>query len=82
MTSETQRINISIRGCSPCKGCPERFTACSDRCPKDERGEYGYKAWKAKVERVKEVRNEYAKTRYEDITRDLRNNRSWKGWHG
>lgn len=31
----------------PCKDCPERFLACSDRCPKDERGEYGYKAWKA-----------------------------------
>ena len=29
----------------PCRGCTERFTACSDRCPKDERGEYGYKAW-------------------------------------
>ena len=32
---------------SPCMGCAERFIACSDRCPKDARGEYGYKAWKA-----------------------------------
>lgn len=31
----------------PCRGCTERFTACSDRCPKDERGEYGHKAWVA-----------------------------------
>ena len=31
---------------SPCKGCTERFTACSGNCPKDARGEYGYKAWK------------------------------------
>lgn len=31
---------------SPCKGCTERFTACSDRCPKDARGEFGYKAWR------------------------------------
>lgn len=31
---------------SPCKDCSERFLACSDHCPKDERGEYGYKAWK------------------------------------
>lgn len=30
---------------SPCYGCTERFLACSDRCPKDERGEYGHKAW-------------------------------------
>lgn len=79
MTSEAQRINISIRGCSPCKDCTERFTACSGRCPKDQRGEFGYNAWKAEVERVKGVRNEYAKTRYEDITRDLRNNRAMKG---
>lgn len=38
----------------PCKGCTERFTACSARCPKDERGEYGYKAWKADLETEKE----------------------------
>ena len=38
---------------SPCKGCTERFTACSDRCPKDARGEYGYKAWKADIEAEK-----------------------------
>lgn len=82
MTSETQRINLVVRGCSPCKDCTERFTACSGRCPKDQRGEFGYNAWKAEVERVKEVRNEYAKTRYEDITRDLRNSRAWKGGHG
>lgn len=30
----------------PCHKCTERFTACSDRCPKDDRGEFGYKAWK------------------------------------
>jgi hypothetical protein len=35
-----------MREDSPCKGCTERFTACSDRCPKDARGEYGHKAWK------------------------------------
>ena len=29
----------------PCYGCTERFTACSDRCPKDARGELGYKTW-------------------------------------
>ena len=34
-----------MREISPCKGCSERFTACSDCCPKDDRGEFGYKAW-------------------------------------
>ena len=40
---------------SPCKNCPERFTACSDRCPKDARGEYGYKAWKAEMDAMKQA---------------------------
>jgi hypothetical protein len=39
---------------SPCCGCTEKFTACHDRCPKDERGEYGYKAWKSELEAKKE----------------------------
>lgn len=39
-----------MREPSPCKDCPERFTACSARCPIDERGGYGYKAWKAKID--------------------------------
>lgn len=43
----------------PCYGCTERFTACSDRCPKDLRGEYGYKAWTAETERIKQARREH-----------------------
>lgn len=43
---DEQRLR-HCRGTSPCDGCTERFTACWDRCPKDERGEFGYKAWKA-----------------------------------
>lgn len=35
---------------SPCKDCPERFTACSDHCPIDARGGYGHKAWKAELD--------------------------------
>ena len=54
---------------SPCKGCTERFTACSDRCPKDERGEYGYKAWKADLEKVKARKKEYIQRRREDWLR-------------
>jgi hypothetical protein len=54
---------------SPCKGCAERFTACSDRCPKDERGEYGYKAWKAELEKFKAKKKEYIQRRREDWLR-------------
>jgi hypothetical protein len=39
----------------PCKDCPERFIACSDHCPKDDRGEYGYKAWKAEMAELKKA---------------------------
>ena len=49
----------SIRDVSPCKDCTERFIACQDRCPKDARGDYGIKAWKAKIAQVKKARREY-----------------------
>lgn len=52
----------SFRDVSPCLNCTERFIACSDHCPKDERGEFGYKAWKAEGERVKENRKAYLKS--------------------
>ena len=54
-----KRIDGPIRDDNPCKGCTERFIACSDRCPKDERGAYGYKAYKAEIERVNENRRNY-----------------------
>lgn len=53
----------------PCNGCTERFTACSDRCPKDARGEYGYQAWKADIQKMKAAEREYKKRRYEDYMR-------------
>ena len=66
---EEFRINLIVRGYSPCKDCPERFTACSDRCPKDERGEYGYKAWKAYIAQVKREKRNYLKNREVDLQR-------------
>lgn len=49
---------------SPCYNCPERFLACSDRCPKDARGEYGYKAWReyeeAEKKYLKDTSNRFA----------------------
>lgn len=53
-------VSKQIREKPPCFGCEERFTACSDRCPKDERGEFGYKAWKDEIARVKANRRHYA----------------------
>ena len=54
---------------SPCKDCPERFTSCSDKCPKDARGEYGYKAWKADCKKINAAEKEYNKLRYEEYMR-------------
>ena len=51
---------------APCKDCPERFTACSDKCPKDLRGEYGYKAWLAAVHKRQAAEKEYKMRRRED----------------
>ena len=54
---------------TPCKGCTERFTACYDRCPKDARGEYGYKAWKEDYNKQKAAEREYKLSRREDWMR-------------
>lgn len=60
--SRGKEVPGPIRDDNPCKDCAERFLACSDRCPKDERGEYGRKAWKAEAQRVKENRDRYLQT--------------------
>lgn len=59
MVKDACRMQQPIRDITPCKDCPERFIACADRCPKDERGEFGIKAWKAELERVKATRKDY-----------------------
>ena len=64
---------------SPCKDCPERFRACSDKCPKDARGEYGYKAWKADLRKVQAAEKEYKRRSREDWQRgDLKSENQWK----
>ena len=50
----------------PCNGCTERFIACSDRCPKDARGEFGYKAWKARHQ-AEQKHLEANKNRYQPL---------------
>ena len=61
--NDNNRLNCGIRDKSPCKDCAERFLACSDKCPKDARGEFGYKAWKEKLREVEEKRKLYYKFR-------------------
>ena len=68
MTDE-QRLDGVIRNPSPCKGCEERFPACSGRCPKDLRGEYGYNAWKADAEKVKQAKKAYMDNLQDDNKR-------------
>ena len=65
MVAEHQRLRHSIRDTPPCKDCAERFVACHDRCPKDARGERGYKAWKAEVEQIKQERKKYLEIQQE-----------------
>ena len=49
----------TTREVSPCKDCTERFTACTDHCPKDKRGEDGYDAYRERLKREKDARKEY-----------------------
>lgn len=54
---------------APCKGCTERFSACSDKCPKDKRGEYGYKAWLADIHKQQAAEKAYKQQKREDYLR-------------
>lgn len=47
------------REMSPCNGCAERFPARHGRCPKDERGETGYQAWRNRLDELNKRRKEY-----------------------
>lgn len=66
---DEQRLEGTIRDPSPCKDCDERFPACSGRCPKDLRGEYGYKAWKADIDKVKQAKKDYMDKMQDDKKR-------------
>ena len=58
---EIERKLITYRKDSPCHNCTERFTACHDKCPKDMRGEEGYKAWTEHNQMIREERKKYDK---------------------
>jgi hypothetical protein len=59
MVVDRQRMRNATRDPSPCRDCTERFTACSGKCPKEARGEYGYDSWKGEINRVKNERRKY-----------------------
>ena len=67
-------------GNSPCNGCPERFVACSDKCPKDERGEYGYRAWKADYQKLKAAEKEYNLQKREEYLRSEQKESTVEQW--
>lgn len=59
MVVDRQRMRNATRDPSPCRDYTERFTACSGKCPKEARGEYGYDSWKDEINRVKNERRKY-----------------------
>lgn len=64
MVTENQRLPRIIRDDSPCNGCTERFYACSDHCPKDKRGEFGYLAWKSRIKEIQSKQKAYKDMNY------------------
>lgn len=64
MPYDNQRFPAPVRDVAPCKGCTEKFIACHDCCPKDERGEYGYKAFRESIDRANAARREYISKKY------------------
>lgn len=52
-------LSGSSREMSPCNGCTEKFDYCHGRRPKDARGEKGFAAYRAEIERINEQRRQY-----------------------
>lgn len=49
-----EEFRINRRGGSPCRGCPDRYIACSDHCRKP-----AYLAWKEESCRIAQARRAY-----------------------
>lgn len=45
---------------NPCRGCPDRYTACSDHCQKPE-----YLAWKAEQKKIRDARAAYTPPKWQ-----------------
>lgn len=57
--NQKQPMTGPVRDKPPCGSCTEKFEGCHGRCPKDERGEYGYQAFLDRLKQVKAARREY-----------------------
>ena len=57
--NEKQRLTGPVRDKPPCGACTEKFDGCHGKCPKDERGEYGYQAFLDRLKQVKAARRAY-----------------------
>lgn len=77
---EECRLPGVMRGVSPCKDCDERYTACWGRCPKDDRGEYGYAAWKADSQKVNDKRRAYAEEQHK-VYEEEKRRKAWGRTH-
>lgn len=56
---------------NPCKGCPDRYPACSGKCEKP-----GFLAWKAEQEKIKQARAKYDETTSYTVDQVLKNRRT------
>ncbi|MBQ7001713.1 MAG: hypothetical protein IJN67_11835 [Oscillospiraceae bacterium] len=54
----------------PCRGCPDRYPACSDHCRKES-----FLAWKAEQQKIREARKNYRQPAW---FRDQSYDRRWK----
>ena len=52
---------------NPCKGCPDRYPACSARCEKPE-----YKAWQEEQAKIRKHRKQYISPIWKHGDRDPR----------
>ena len=74
------RLPGVMRGSPPCRDCEERHTACHDKCPKDERGEYGYGTWTEDAKKVKDTRRAYLDESYQ-IYEEEKRREKWGRTH-
>lgn len=57
----------------PCKGCPDRYIACSDHCQKPE-----YLAWKEEQARIRKAKQDYYQPAWAHAETDPANYRKRK----
>lgn len=77
---DPRRPPAVMRGVSPCANCTEKFRACHDRCPKDERADPkdpGYKMWLEQVNKVKATRKAIVESRRQDYIEERRRSK-WR----